>query len=121
MLKDQLHVNIALSLQESVLPAAVSYWGQALRVRRTESRIRLNRKCQQNQVNLSIILILNLIVILATRCFSSRTVSTPTARMLVSRLQCVVRCGCLRNTSRYTNLVRSVFVLNLYLYLYVGA
>ena len=58
MLKDQLHVNIALSLQESVLPAAVSYWGQALRVRRTESKIRLNRKCQQNQVNSLLIAIL---------------------------------------------------------------
>jgi len=37
-------------IHETVLPNAVSYWGRALRVRRTENRIRLNRKCQQNQV-----------------------------------------------------------------------
>ena len=30
-------------IHESVLPSAVSYWGQALRVRRTENKIRLNR------------------------------------------------------------------------------
>ena len=82
-----------LSLQESVLPAAVSYWGQALRVRRTESRIRLNRKCQQNQVSLNLILTIFFIlsvtvivlIIFTTRCFSSRTVFTLIARMLASR------------------------------------
>eukprot|EP00092_Neocalanus_flemingeri_P003715 GFUD01003992.1.p1 GENE.GFUD01003992.1~~GFUD01003992.1.p1 ORF type:complete len:686 (+),score=117.35 GFUD01003992.1:50-2107(+) len=37
-------------IHETVLPNAVSYWGEALRVRRTENQIRLNRKCQQNQV-----------------------------------------------------------------------
>merc|ERR1719410_1380794 len=37
-------------IHETVLPSAVTYWGQALRVRKTENRIRLNRKCQQNQV-----------------------------------------------------------------------
>jgi len=37
-------------IHETVLPNAVEYWGKALRVRRTENRIRLNRKCQQNQV-----------------------------------------------------------------------
>ena len=30
-------------IHESVLPSAVSYWGEALRVRRTENKIRLNR------------------------------------------------------------------------------
>ena len=35
-------------IHESVLPSAVSYWGQALRVRRTENKIRLNRSVTQN-------------------------------------------------------------------------
>lgn len=30
-------------IHETVLPSAVTYWGQALRVRKTENRIRLNR------------------------------------------------------------------------------
>ena len=30
-------------IHQTVLPSAVSYWGQALRVRKTENRIRLNR------------------------------------------------------------------------------
>ena len=30
-------------IHQLVLPKAVKYWGQALRVRRTENRIRLNR------------------------------------------------------------------------------
>ena len=32
------------------MPEAVSYWSKALRVRKTEKRIRLSRKCEQNQV-----------------------------------------------------------------------
>ena len=36
-------------IHESVLPSAVSYWGEALRVRRTENKIRLNRSvCSYN-------------------------------------------------------------------------
>ena len=30
-------------IHQTVLPSAVSYWGQALRVRKTENKIRLNR------------------------------------------------------------------------------
>ena len=30
-------------IHETVLPSAVTYWGQALRVRKTENKIRLNR------------------------------------------------------------------------------
>ena len=30
-------------IHETVLPTAVTYWGQALRVRKTENKIRLNR------------------------------------------------------------------------------
>ena len=30
-------------INRSLLPEAVNYWGEALRVRRTENRIRLNR------------------------------------------------------------------------------
>ena len=30
-------------IHQLVLPKAVKYWGQALRVRRTENKIRLNR------------------------------------------------------------------------------
>ena len=30
-------------IHETVLPSAVTYWGQALRVRKTENRIRLSR------------------------------------------------------------------------------
>lgn len=37
-------------IHETVLPSAVSYWGKALRVKRSENIIRLNRKCEQNQV-----------------------------------------------------------------------
>ena len=37
-------------INDTVLPEAVTYWSKALRVRKTESRIRLNRKCEQNQV-----------------------------------------------------------------------
>eukprot|EP00095_Tigriopus_kingsejongensis_P009354 snap_masked-scaffold488_size158317-processed-gene-0.2 protein:Tk09354 transcript:snap_masked-scaffold488_size158317-processed-gene-0.2-mRNA-1 annotation:"conserved hypothetical protein" len=37
-------------INNTVLPEAVTYWSKALRVRKTESRIRLNRKCEQNQV-----------------------------------------------------------------------
>lgn len=33
-----------------MLPEAVSYWEQALMVRKTESVIRLSRKCRNNQV-----------------------------------------------------------------------
>ncbi|XP_063608213.1 leishmanolysin-like peptidase [Penaeus indicus] len=37
-------------IHETVMPSAVSYWQQALMVRRTESVIRLNRRCEKNQV-----------------------------------------------------------------------
>ena len=30
-------------IHQTVLPSAVTYWGQALRVRKTENKIRLNR------------------------------------------------------------------------------
>ena len=32
-----------LPFQDTVLPEAVTYWSKALRVRKTESKIRLNR------------------------------------------------------------------------------
>lgn len=37
-------------INDTVLPEAVNYWSKALRVRKTEKRIRLSRKCEQNQV-----------------------------------------------------------------------
>jgi len=37
-------------INDTVLPEAVTYWSKALRVRKTENRIRLSRKCEQNQV-----------------------------------------------------------------------
>ncbi|XP_018900151.2 leishmanolysin-like peptidase [Bemisia tabaci] len=37
-------------INNSVLPEAVHYWEQALMVRKTHNVIRLNRKCEQNQV-----------------------------------------------------------------------
>jgi len=37
-------------INNTVLPDAVSYWEQALMVRKTESVIRLSRKCRNNQV-----------------------------------------------------------------------
>jgi len=37
-------------INDTVLPEAVTYWSKALRVRKTESKIRLNRKCEENQV-----------------------------------------------------------------------
>ncbi|XP_064083354.1 leishmanolysin-like peptidase [Macrobrachium nipponense] len=37
-------------IHKTVLPSAVSYWQKALMVRRTESVIRLNRRCEKNQV-----------------------------------------------------------------------
>ncbi|CAL4093643.1 unnamed protein product, partial [Meganyctiphanes norvegica] len=35
---------------EDVMPTAVNYWQQALMVRKTENTIRLNRRCEKNQV-----------------------------------------------------------------------
>lgn len=37
-------------IHETVLPNALNYWGDALRVRRSQNIIRLNRKCKDNQV-----------------------------------------------------------------------
>ncbi|XP_040565883.1 leishmanolysin-like peptidase [Lepeophtheirus salmonis] len=37
-------------INNTVLPQAVAYWSKALRVRKTENKIRLNRKCEHNQV-----------------------------------------------------------------------
>ena len=36
-------------IHQTVLPSAVQYWGQALRVRRTDNQIRLNRCSQKKQ------------------------------------------------------------------------
>ena len=36
-----------------VVPAAVSFWERALKVRRMEATVRLNRKCENNQYFLS--------------------------------------------------------------------
>ncbi|KAK4308425.1 hypothetical protein Pmani_019873 [Petrolisthes manimaculis] len=37
-------------IHDHVMPTAVAYWEEALMVRRTESVIRLNRRCEKNQV-----------------------------------------------------------------------
>ena len=36
-----------------VVPAAVSFWESALKVRRMDATVRLNRKCENNQYFLS--------------------------------------------------------------------
>ena len=45
-----IYYSISQSFQDTVLPKAVNYWSKALRVRKTEKKIRLSRKCEQNQV-----------------------------------------------------------------------
>ncbi|XP_023338328.1 leishmanolysin-like peptidase, partial [Eurytemora carolleeae] len=37
-------------IHNTVIPTALNYWGEALKVRRSEHIIRLNRKCRENQV-----------------------------------------------------------------------